>query len=109
MSQNLELKASVSSLKEARTIALSIGARPAGKSRQVDTYYDIPNGRLKLREINSQKGELIYYRRPNKPGSRYSDYLVVPVKDLSMTKKSISLMFQRKIVVRKISENYFIL
>ena len=101
MPHNLELKASVSSLKEAGAIALTIGSRPAGQSRQVDTYYDIPNGRLKLREINSQKGELIYYSRPNRLGGRYSRYLILPVKDIPAVKRSMSLMLKRTIEVRK--------
>ena len=51
---------------------------------QIDTYFDVPRGRLKLREIRVAKdvvvqAELISYARENEEGSRWSRYEVVPI------------------------------
>lgn len=46
--------------------------------RQTDSYFRVALGRLKLRTIEGADGatavELIAYRRPDEPGSRWSDY-----------------------------------
>jgi adenylate cyclase class IV len=49
---------------------------------QVDTYFRVPYGRLKLREIESGSGtsaELIQYDRPDRAGARTSTYQRVDV------------------------------
>lgn len=50
---------------------------------QVDRYFDVPAGRLKLRAITehtgSSRAELIGYRRPDLAGSRWSDYRIAPL------------------------------
>jgi len=46
---------------------------------QVDQFFESPNGRLKLRTINQQQSELIFYRRPNLPGPKISQYQRVPI------------------------------
>ena len=79
MPRNLELKARVSSLSDAVQVASSLHAKEKGMLRQRDIYYNVAHGRLKLRSINNRSAELIYYRRPNKKGSRYSDYVILPV------------------------------
>jgi adenylate cyclase class IV len=44
---------------------------------QIDTYFRVPQGRLKLREIDAdgqRSAELIQYDRPDDPGARTSTY-----------------------------------
>ena len=45
---------------------------------QKDTYFQVPEGRLKLRE-EGERAELIFYRRPDRAGPRTSEYEIVPV------------------------------
>jgi len=51
--------------------------------RQIDTYFSVAQGRLKLRQIDSEDGsqlaELIAYHRANDSGSRWSDYQRVEI------------------------------
>lgn len=101
MPTNLEIKAKYPSLARARKIAASIGARYAGVLRQTDTYFKVKRGRLKLREINGTKLELIFYRRANSRGSRYSDYTVLELKDRKSTKRVLDSVFERSVVVKK--------
>ncbi|HEY6953440.1 MAG TPA: class IV adenylate cyclase, partial [Bacteroidota bacterium] len=57
--------------------------------------------RLKLREINGRTFELIYYRRKNIKGSRYSDYVIVPLEEPDSMKTVCRDIFGIKAVVRK--------
>lgn len=48
----------------------------------VDTYFRVPHGRLKLRVSNDDRaGTLIYYERPNEATSRLSLYRLVSIPD----------------------------
>ena len=48
--------------------------------RQRDTFYEVPKGWLKLREVDGEPAELISYRRTDEPdGLRSSDYDVETV------------------------------
>jgi adenylate cyclase class IV len=88
--KNIEIKARCGDLAGIREISRSLGAAPRGAFRQVDTYFPVSAGRLKLREIEASEGgdvpgaaraELIFYRRANETGPRSSDYEVVPVSE----------------------------
>ena len=57
------------------------GATPAGVLRQVDTFFRVPSGRLKLRDFGDGSGELISYRRADEACARRSDYRIIPTHD----------------------------
>jgi adenylate cyclase len=101
MPQNLELKARILSISEAVHVARRLNAHAKGILHQRDIYYNVSRGRLKLRIINNQSAELIFYNRPNKKGSRYSDYFVLPVKDAILTNALCKAAFGKKVVVEK--------
>lgn len=50
-------------------------------SEQVDTFYTVPHGRLKLRTFADESGELIHYERPDRLGPEESHYVRVPISD----------------------------
>src|SRR6478672_7355992 len=79
--RNLELKAPYADLMRAEQIAVQSGAVLGGDLHQIDTYFHLSEGRLKLREINDAGGELIFYRRPEADATRLSDYYTTPVAD----------------------------
>jgi predicted adenylyl cyclase CyaB len=88
--RNLELKCRYPDLQRAKRIAIDReDAEFAGIIKQTDVYFNLPNGRLKLR-YNRRSGaqderaftavhELIYYRRPDKESARTSAYEILPV------------------------------
>src|SRR4051812_11145747 len=88
--RNIELKARCQELHQARKVFLEMGAREAGVLIQTDTYFRVPNGRLKLREIESDHAELIWYDRPNYAESRTSTYFLVRVPDPTAMKLTLS-------------------
>jgi len=77
--RNLETKARCSDLGKARQRAIELGATEHGRVRQVDTYYAVPRGRLKLRLQSHGPSQLVYYHRPNVATARWSDYQLVDV------------------------------
>ena len=101
MSRNLEIKASVPSLRFALAVSKRIRARRAGMLRQTDTYFNVTKGRLKLREVNGREFELIYYERFNRKGSRFSDYFIVPLQEPAVMRHMCSSLFGVKATVRK--------
>ncbi|MGD1046070.1 MAG: class IV adenylate cyclase [Bacteroidota bacterium] len=101
MPQNLELKARISSVSEALHTAHRLKAQAKGILQQRDIYYKVSRGRLKLRISNGGSAELIFYNRPNKKGSRYSDYFVLPIDDAIRTNALCTAAFRQKVVVEK--------
>jgi homotetrameric cytidine deaminase len=76
--RNVELKATDPD--PARTLerALAAGASDQGVIVQRDTYFRVPEGRLKLREEEPGEAQVISYARPDDASVRVSDYRVVP-------------------------------
>jgi adenylate cyclase class IV len=78
---NIEIKAPLSSLDAMARKAEAWGAVRQGVLGQRDTFFVVPIGYLKLREIEGQGGELIAYSRERGHGPRASDYVVAAVKN----------------------------
>ncbi|MCI0343434.1 MAG: CYTH domain-containing protein [Planctomycetales bacterium] len=73
---NAEWKARCRHPEAARRAAVAAGARLANAGRQVDTYYDVPRGRLKLREGDLGR-EIVFYERADGARTRESRVLLV--------------------------------
>ena len=72
--RNLEFKTRLADPKEALARARELGAELWGDLRQTDTYFNVPSGRLKLRETAGLQAELIHYERDEDGADRTSDY-----------------------------------
>ncbi|MHB2154198.1 class IV adenylate cyclase [Calditrichota bacterium GD2] len=107
MSKNIEIKARFDDLEEGRRKAQAIGARFFGKDHQVDAYFNVERGRLKLRASSLSGNFLIPYFRPDKYTAREADYLLLPVKDSASARDLLSRMFGIWLVVEKEREIYF--
>jgi predicted adenylyl cyclase CyaB len=77
------------------------GAHFHSEESQTDTYFHVPHGRLKLREINGQTAALIAYDRPDQKGSRLSAYHLVPVPDPAALKAALASALGVRGTVRK--------
>ena len=75
---NIEFKARCDNLEKVRALLEADGARFVGEDHQVDTYFRVPKGRLKLRQGTIEQA-LIYYERPDQPGPKASDVHLAPV------------------------------
>ena len=103
--KNIEIKLKLDSLELIeKTLSILPHARQEGVLNQVDTYYICSGSkRLKLREINNLKNEIIFYKRPNKKESRLSTYHVfnIPKSFLRFVKFLLGFYFGVKVVVNK--------
>jgi predicted adenylyl cyclase CyaB len=100
--RNLELKARCPDLQAAAARVGHLGARDAGLEVQTDTYFHVPSGRLKLREIEGQEAALIGYTRPDQTGARTSTYRLVPVPDAAAMKALLAdLLAVRRVVSKR--------
>ncbi|MFQ5675656.1 MAG: class IV adenylate cyclase [bacterium] len=97
---NIEIKARYADLDHARNIAREINAKPEGAYEQVDTYFLVKRGRLKLREISSRASQLIFYERPDEAGPKTSNYQIYPVG----SSRDIKMMLQSALGVWKVVE-----
>lgn len=77
--RNIELKAILADRAAALAACERIQARAQGDIHQIDTYFIVPNGRLKLRVATPGRTELVYYHRPDIAGAKGCDYLLEPV------------------------------
>jgi len=70
----VELKARVDDHEFLRKKLSALGAEYTGTFQQSDLYFKVPEGRLKLREVeNNGTVELIYYERENIAGPKSDD------------------------------------
>jgi predicted adenylyl cyclase CyaB len=100
--RNLELKARCADPARAETVLRELGATREWSLRQVDTYFVVPRGRLKLREQEGRAvAELIAYDRPNVIAVRASDYQLVPVPDPAPLKSALTRTLDVRVVVAK--------
>ncbi len=68
----VEIKARSTRHAEQRALLLAAGARHHASDHQLDHYYNVPDGRLKLRAGTTERS-LIHYQRPNQAGPKDSD------------------------------------
>ena len=91
MKRNIELKAQLPDLGAAHQTARRLAAELHVIERQLDTYFRVPNGRLKLRErwqfdhtgmLQAQcPSQLIWYQRPDDAQARASEYSLIVVEN----------------------------
>jgi len=105
---NIEIKASYPDLEKARQICRQLGASFVGVDRQIDTYFKVPHGRLKLRESSLSGTYLIPYIRPDQQGPKKSDYARIEIQELEKTKNLFSQIMGVDQVVKKTREIYLI-
>jgi predicted adenylyl cyclase CyaB len=105
--RNLELKARLAAPSAALTAVLKLGAHAGGQEIQTDTYFRVPKGRLKLREIEGQPAVLIWYERPDQDSARLSSYFLVPVADAASLKAALATALGVRGSVRKRRGIYF--
>jgi predicted adenylyl cyclase CyaB len=89
VNRNIELKARFPDIDAGHRIAQRLGAQLHGIERQIDTYFRVASGRLKLRERWSSDSsgvlqrpcasQLIWYQRPDSTQPRASDYSLIVV------------------------------
>ena len=84
MPSNIEVKARVNSAEkfdELDAVARKLCSSEPEILEQADTFFKVPNGRLKLRTEVGKPSRLISYQRSDEPGPCLSEYQITPVQD----------------------------
>ncbi len=105
---NIEFKARVQSFEKIHAILTQRRLLLAATLRQSDTYFHTPNGRLKLREINDETAQLIFYQRPDHAGVKRSDYLIAPVISPASLRAALGAAYGIRTAVKKTRELYLL-
>lgn len=101
MPANIEIKARVKNFKVLKRNIEDLYQINAEEISQVDTFFKIEDGRLKLRVFSNTKGELIYYLRNNSAGPKRSDYYIYKTDNPEELKKLLEMSLGIRGVVRK--------
>ena len=107
MPVNFEFKAYARNITALESILSERDPVFAGTDHQVDTYFNVPNGRLKLREGNIENA-LIFYERTNSPGAKQSNVKLYPLGPHSTLKQLLVAALGIKTIVDKQRKIYFI-
>jgi adenylate cyclase, class 2 len=108
MHNNIEIKARCADASFIRNYLQQHNADFKGTDFQTDTYFQVNNGRLKLRQGNIENS-LIYYNRESKAGPKLSEVTLYPASHNSeLLKKVLTQSNGIKAEVKKKREIYFI-
>ncbi len=114
---NQEFKARLRDRPAVMAVLQSRLATSAGVLHQIDTYFRVAAGRLKLREITcttpagappTAECQLIFYQRPDLPAVKRSDYFLAPVADAGRMKRVLQEALGIRVVVAKRRELYLL-
>lgn len=104
---NVEIKARTQRPAAIRRVLNDHNARFVGIDRQTDTYFQVPSGRLKLRQGMIEKA-LIYYQRTDQAGPKASNVHLYPVQKGDELKDLLAASLGVLVVVDKQRAIYFI-
>lgn len=104
---NIEIKARSTNQDKIREILLARNAEFRGLDHQIDTYFKVQQGRLKLREGDIEN-YLIQYDRANEEGPKQSNVILYKFDPKSSLKEILIKSLGILIVIDKQREIYFI-
>ncbi|MBS1200615.1 MAG: adenylate cyclase [Proteobacteria bacterium] len=88
--RNVEIKARVADLAAVEARAAAIADSGPVDISQDDTFFTCPRGRLKLRQLAPDHGQLIHYQRPDQGGPKLSDYVIAPTPDPAALREALT-------------------
>ena len=104
---NIEIKARCADLGRIRRTLTECDARFIGEDHQIDTYFHVSSGRLKLREGTIERA-LIHYQREDRPGPKRSEVMLYDPGPEDTLKALLTRALGVWVAVDKRREIYFI-
>jgi predicted adenylyl cyclase CyaB len=90
MARNVEIKARVADREALVRRVQAVATDGPVVIVQDDTFFHCDNGRVKLRKFSEDRGELIFYRRPDEPGPKESFYIRSPTSAPDAMRESLA-------------------
>ena len=107
MPLNIEIKACCKDPERVFALLKDKGAEHKGTDHQIDTYFKVSEGRLKLRE-GKIENNLIHYKRSNQDGPKKSEVILYPAGKDPGLKKILGETLGILVVVDKQRDIFFI-
>jgi predicted adenylyl cyclase CyaB len=101
MARNVEIKARIASVASLLPRVAALADDRAVEIFQDDTFFNCPNGRLKLRAFSEFDGELSHYSRPDIEGPKESFYVVSPTIAVDSLREALTLAYGEYGRIRK--------
>jgi predicted adenylyl cyclase CyaB len=101
MARNIEIKARIENVAALTPQVAALATDGPIEIAQDDTFFNCVTGRLKLRALANDSGELIFYRRMNQSGPKESFYLRSPTTSPETLRESLSLAYGQVGRIRK--------
>lgn len=101
MGRNVEWKAKVRDVQRQQQLAEELARTPPKLLEQVDTFFKVSHGRLKLRRLAAGYAELIHYFRPDQAEPKLSEYSIVPTSQPDLLRELLKLALGMQGEVRK--------
>lgn len=108
MARNVEIKARVKDFISVQKLAMALSGGPPKVVIQKDVFFQSPQGRLKLRQLAPDLGELIYYDRPDFACPKTSTYSISHTDDPTQLRAVLGAALGEKIAVNKTREVYLV-
>lgn len=99
--KNLELKVKCKDHRAAFFAVKKLDAKYEGVLKQRDIYFNLSPGKLKLRTINADEHQLIYYKRSNRASAKFSNYYISYITHPNRVQMLLKEIFGIKIIVNK--------
>ena len=104
---NVEFKARLENLDAVREKLRTLNPREVGTDRQRDTYFEVREGRLKLREGDIENA-LIFYRRADQATARDSHVQIASIPNAAELRAVLAAALPVRAVVEKRREIFFV-
>lgn len=108
MPANIEIKARVDDFNSLQHKAEKLSDTPCQVIPQEDTFFNCPQGRIKLRESAPDHGQVVYYLRQDVKGPKHSEYKVFETNDPAGLKMILAEAYGVRGVVTKVRYLYMI-
>jgi len=108
MPANIEIKARVRDFDDLRQRAETLSGAPCETIPQVDTFFRVDKGRLKLRDLGAGRAQLIFYQRSDQDGPKRSDYSIATIADAENLIRVLTLAYGIRGVVKKTRYLYLV-
>lgn len=108
MPANIEIKARVRDLEILKRLAAQLSNIAYQVIPQEDTFFNCPQGRIKIRVLNPNRGQLIFYQRQDISGPKHSEYRIFETNDPAGLKSILTEAFGVRGVVTKTRTLYLV-
>ncbi len=108
MPANIEIKARLHDFTSLQQKAERLSDTPCQVIHQEDTFFNCPQGRIKLRQLGLQLGQLVYYLRQDVSGPKHSEYKIFETGDPAGLKSIMAEAFGVRGVISKTRYLYMV-